>query len=403
MSLQSELYIKDSELLLKDCLNITIYFCYYLRISNPMYREDFSKKISFELDKEDFLEIPLREEKYITEQFILDNEKGIVLNRMLKENLFTLFVCLNNREPLIIIGKPGSGKTLSINCIGNSMKGEFSDSEFLQRRKGLLFYRYQGNKNTSEKSISRAFKIVRNSINIFKKNNEGINLIPIFLFDEMGLVERSEKYNNPLKVLHTELEFEFNIDKNSKIAFVGISNWKLDSAKMNRALYLLISDPDEDELIETTNNIGKMMNEELLNKFKIFFESLAKTYSEYKKMDLISEFKNIIKKEEMNIYYYLNDFHGNRDFYYYIKNCMNEIIQNQNEINKENQTVILTKIAFKNIERNFGGLSIEIMEKIKEIFCQNFPLFNSNNKNVDIENYNPISFIKTNLNLNGDI
>ena len=401
-SLQSELYIKDSELLLKDCLNITIYFCYYLRISNPMYREDFSKKISFELDKEDFLEIPLREEKYITEQFILDNEKGIVLNRMLKENLFTLFVCLNNREPLIIIGKPGSGKTLSINCIGNSMKGEFSDSEFLQRRKGLLFYRYQGNKNTSEKSISRAFKIVRNSINIFKKNNEGINLIPIFLFDEMGLVERSEKYNNPLKVLHTELEFEFNIDKNSKIAFVGISNWKLDSAKMNRALYLLISDPDEDELIETTNNIGKMMNEELLNKFKIFFESLAKTYSEYKKMDLISEFKNILKKEEMNIYYYLNDFHGNRDFYYYIKNCMNEIIESQNEINIENQAVILTKIAFKNIERNFGGLPIEIMEKIKEIFCQNFPLFNSNNKNVDIENYNPISFIKTNLNLNGD-
>jgi hypothetical protein len=71
-----------------------------------MHRENFSKKMSFELDKEDFLEIPLREEKYITEQFILDNEKGIVLNRMLKENLFTLFVCLNNREPLIIIGKP---------------------------------------------------------------------------------------------------------------------------------------------------------------------------------------------------------------------------------------------------------------------------------------------------------
>ena len=165
---------------------------------------------------------------------------------------------------------------------------------------------------------------------------------------------------------------------------------------------ILISDYDEDELIETTNNIGKMKNEELLNKFKIIFESFAKTYSEFKKIYLISEFKNIIKKEEMNIYYYLNDFHGNRDFYYYIKNCMNEIIQNQNEINKENQTVILTKIAFKNIERNFGGLSIEIMEKIKEIFCQNFPLFNSNNKNVDIENYNPISFIKTNLNLNGD-
>ena len=36
----------------------------------------------------------------------------------------------------------------------------------------------------------------------------------------MGLVERSEKNNNPLKVLQTELKFEFNIDKQSKIDFV---------------------------------------------------------------------------------------------------------------------------------------------------------------------------------------
>ena len=76
----------------------------------------------------------LREEKYITEQFILDKEKVIVLNKMLRENLLTLFACINNREPLVIIGKPGSGKTLSINCIGNSMKGEFSENVFLFQR-----------------------------------------------------------------------------------------------------------------------------------------------------------------------------------------------------------------------------------------------------------------------------
>ena len=58
-------------------------------------------------------------------QFILDNDKGIVLNRMLRENLLTLFICINNREHLSIIVKPGSGKTLSINCVDNSMKGKF--------------------------------------------------------------------------------------------------------------------------------------------------------------------------------------------------------------------------------------------------------------------------------------
>ena len=37
----------------------------------------------------------------------------------------------------------------------------------------------------------------------------------------MGLAEISP--NNPLKVIHSELEYDNNID-NKKIAFVGISN-----------------------------------------------------------------------------------------------------------------------------------------------------------------------------------
>ncbi len=45
--------------------------------------------------------------------------------------------------------------------------------------------------------------------------------------------------NNPLKVLHSELEYDLN-DENNQISFVGISNWKLDEAKMNRGIYLSI-------------------------------------------------------------------------------------------------------------------------------------------------------------------
>ena len=397
-SLQNETYRNNSELLLEDCLKLTIYLCYYLRITNPIYRKDFSKKISFELDK-DFLEVPLREEKYITNQFILDNDKGIVLNRMLRENLLTLFVCINNREPLIIIGKPGSGKTLSVNCIADSMKGEFSENELLKRRLGLLIYRYQGTKNTNEKNISKAFKIVRSSIDIFKKNNEGIKLIPVFLFDEMGLVQRIEN-NNPLKVLHTELEFEHNVNKNDKICFIGISNWKLDSAKMNRALYLLVADPDENDLIDVVINIGNLMNKELFSKYIFYFYSLVKTYNAYKKLDLNKEFENIINKEENNIYYYLNDFHGNRDFYYFIKSSMNDLIEQKDIITRDNIYIILTKIGLKNIEKNFGGLFSEILDKIKKIFSIEFPLYKLDiNDNIY---YNPISFIEANLDLDNN-
>ena len=52
-------------------------------------------------------------------------------------------------------------------------------------------------------------------------------------FDEMGLAEISP--NNPLKVIHSQLEYDENEDK---VAFIGISNWTLDASKMNRGIYL---------------------------------------------------------------------------------------------------------------------------------------------------------------------
>ena len=52
---------------------------------------------------------------------------------------------------------------------------------------------------------------------------------------------------------------------------------------------------------------------------------------------------------------------------------MNDIIEEKININQENASVILTKIGLKNIERNFGGLSIEILDKLKQIFFEQFP------------------------------
>ena len=53
----------------------------------------------------------------------------------------------------------------------------------------------------------------------------------------MGLAEIAK--SNPLKVIHSQLEYDENKDK---VAFVGIciSNWVLDAYKMNRGIYLSI-------------------------------------------------------------------------------------------------------------------------------------------------------------------
>jgi hypothetical protein len=56
--------------------------------------------------------------------------------------------------------------------------------------------------------------------------------------------------HNPLKVLHSLLELE-----NRKIGFIGISNWRLDASKMNRALYLARTDQDVEDLTYTAISI----------------------------------------------------------------------------------------------------------------------------------------------------
>lgn len=69
------------------------------------------------------------------------------------------------------------------------------------------------------------------------KKNQRVCLI----FDEIGLAEYSR--DNPLKVLHSKLEIEYN-----KIGFVGISNYRMDVSKMNRVVFIARMDPDIEDL-----------------------------------------------------------------------------------------------------------------------------------------------------------
>ena len=368
---------------MKLSLNMTLYLCYYLRLNDKKYREELAEKLNG-FFKKNFLHFPDKEVKRLTESMSIEKGKGIALNRALKENLFTCFTCIVNTVPLIIVGKPGTGKSLSFQILYNSLKGDYSDNEIFKKIGKLYRYYYQGSETSTAKGIKKVFKKAINAKNKIKnkkkkdeenkeekeekkeeeekeeeKNEEEMkdikkieeeknkNIYLVF-FDEMGLAERSS--NNPLKVIHYLLEK----DTEDSVPFLGISNWRLDAAKINRAINLSITDYDIPDLEETAMAIASALDSNLANTYESFFKALARTYNDY-----IQLRKNIIK-----------DFHGNRDFYHLIKTSMRELILKKAELPK-NHKKILTEVGIQSLNSNFGGIE-ETNTKILEFFKKQY-------------------------------
>ena len=87
------------------------------------------------------------------------------------------------------------------------------------------------------------------------------------------------------------------IEREKRVAFIGISNWALDPAKMNRGVMVTRGDPDTDELVLSARGICS--NEEdnpVSDMLEPYFKPLAEAYA------------SVCQKQE-------RQFFGLRDFY----------------------------------------------------------------------------------------
>ena len=417
----------------------SLYLCYYIRLTNPTIRfnfdvslrpillelinnkkieetganiieqiinENFKNEIKSRHDEQkieknfsDFIKV---EQDYLIDQIEL--EKGIGKNTLLKENVFLSFVSVVTNIPLIIVGKPGCGKSLSAQLIKNSMKGKYSNNKFFKLFPRIIQTYFQGSDSTLPQDVENLFKKANDKLKYYNNHPELEMPISLALFDELGLAERSPF--NPLKVLHSKLEYA---GKDKNVGFIGISNYSLDAAKVNRALVLTVPDLDKqmDELKETAINIVDSISQKLKN--NIIFEILSNTYFDYKEqLQIMKELivykkysKEIINNAEENNYpqdqlkdslalstissveakmnkekrefdniktkkefkklllkekKIQKDFHGNRDFYNLIKGIANDLknLGDSSDIKEKIEKII------KHIERNFGGIKYDI-------------------------------------------
>ena len=90
------------------------------------------------------------------------------------------------------------------------------------------------------------------------------------------------------------------IEREKRVAFIGISNWALDPAKMNRGVMVTRDDPGLDELKLSAKGIcSNREDDPVRERLQDYFDPLSKAY------------KDICKRQE-------RQFFGLRDFYRYV-------------------------------------------------------------------------------------
>ena len=161
-----------------------------------------------------------------------------------------------------------------------------------------------------------------------------------------------------------------------QISFIGISNWRLDAAKMNRTIFLAIPEISLDDIHLTVKAIADSYKEDLYinnedqykNLGKIFFdkEKIKKEFGEEVGVD--QEKKNEFgeeksknesdekKSKKKKTDEFIINYHGGRDLYNIIKIYSSNLLQNIN-----------SEVAMKNaLARNLSGLEINGESSLKK-------------------------------------
>ena len=96
--------------------------CFASLISqDPQYTHSRSEEIPFAQT------VQTAQERFCSR---IEVESGIAMNEALSENLFVVIVCIINRIPVFLVGKPGSSKTLTLQILANNLNGEQSAHKF---------------------------------------------------------------------------------------------------------------------------------------------------------------------------------------------------------------------------------------------------------------------------------
>ncbi|XP_078382607.1 E3 ubiquitin-protein ligase rnf213-alpha-like isoform X3 [Oculina patagonica] len=240
---------------------------------------------------------------------------NIACNEALSENVFMMVVCIELRIPLFVVGKPGSSKSLAKTVVADNMQGDNSKSELFKKFKQIQLVSYQCSPQSTPEGILATFRQCSELQESKNTERTSDRFASVVVLDEVGLAEDSPKM--PLKTLHPLLEDGDQNDDDiiqtedsfTRVAFIGLSNWALDPAKMNRGIMLCRNEPDDDELEATARGICGG-DQDIMALIEPLISPLVRGYTE-----LYNKQKDLKKLQEGK----KDEFFGLRDFYSLLK------------------------------------------------------------------------------------
>jgi hypothetical protein len=311
---------------------------YYMRL-NAEFRKEYSKYLDdiHRLPNEVSFSRAFKEELdyYIRE---VELPKGIARTLALKENLFATIICTVTHTPLIIVGAPGSSKTLSFNQTIANLKGQESKKALFRNMEifhSLDPHYYQCSRRTTSNEIQTVFSRAINR----QRSHQRFNL-PIYcvvFMDEAGLPEESHE---SLKVLH------YHLDK-QEVSFVAITNHVLDAAKTNRAISLFRPEASDEDLETLAKGCLCSNPEDPPPELRRDLDLVVKFCQPYSECMKSSRFSS---------------FFGLRDFIQFV---------NYFRRKRDENNPLSAKLVMQALERNFNGF--EEFESICRKFLQAIP------------------------------
>ena len=299
---------------------------YYMRLSEE-YRRKYAQFLDEESEALGYLKFTVAFKDEL-DWFAgeLEIPQTIAKTNALKENLLANIVCCETRTPLIIIGEPGTSKTLSFNLTVDNLKGKESKCSTFRKAKifpGLDPIFYQCSHHTTSNEVEKIFSIAIRRQTSHTEAHLAVRCV-VFM-DEAGL---PEERHESLKVLH------FHLDRR-EVSFVAITNHALDAAKTNRAITLYRPQTSAEDLkiiAETSADILEDNEKRMLDGLCDSFRMLVKVPDQSKQVENGGDVP-------------FDHFYGQRDFIHFV----NYLRRNRG------QGALTDKLMLEAVERNLNG------------------------------------------------